>query len=240
MNDYFTLSDGAKVPYNKVHALKGRRVDKNFNAGKPFMTIHIHRIYTKFGDQGQTQLVGGVEVSKASIQVESYGEMDELISHLGVVRATAKAAYLGTDPELVRETDEVLRKIQNLLYEAGAELASPGPSELKADANAAAEDTRVRFLEEKIDSYRESLEAIDGFTLPGDSLLNAHAHVARAVCRRWERVLVRRRAEIGLSPWILVFANRLSDYLFAYTRWVSHRLRDEEVLWRGPDKPASN
>ncbi|MEX0793304.1 MAG: cob(I)yrinic acid a,c-diamide adenosyltransferase [Pirellulaceae bacterium] len=203
------------------------------------MAIHIHRIYTKFGDQGQTQLVGGVEVSKASIQVESYGEMDELISHLGVVRATAKATYHTTDPELVCETDEVLRKIQNLLYEAGAELASPGPPELDENAPAAAEDPRVRFLEKKIDRYRESLAAIDGFTLPGDSMLNAHAHVARAVCRRWERILVRRKAEIGLSPWILIFANRLSDYLFAYTRWASHRLRDEEVLWRGPDKPAS-
>src|SRR5690606_38519185 len=176
-------------------------------------------------------LVGGVEVSKASIQVESYGKMDELISQLGVVRATAQAVYVATDPELVRETEDALRKIQNLLYEAGAELASPGPPERKGDATAPAEDARVRFLEEKIDSYRESLEAIDGFTLPGDSLLNAHAHVARAVCRRWERVLVRRRAEIGLSPWILIFANRLSDYLFAYTLWVSHRLRDEELLW---------
>lgn len=203
------------------------------------MAIHIHRIYTKFGDQGQTQLVGGIEVSKASIQVESYGEMDELISHLGVIRATAKAAYVATDAELVRETEEVFQKIQNLLYEAGAELASPGPPELSEDKTAAAEDPRVRFLEEKIDSYRESLEAIDGFTLPGDSLLNAHAHVARAVCRRWERILVRRKGEIGLSPWILIFANRLSDYLFAYTRWVSHRLRDEEILWRGPDKSAS-
>lgn len=203
------------------------------------MAIHIHRIYTKFGDQGQTQLVGGIEISKVSIQVESYGEMDELISHLGVVRATATAAYVATDPELVRETDEVMRKIQNLLYEVGAELASPGPPERKADAPAPAEDARVRFLEEKIDSYRESLAAIDGFTLPGESLLNAHAHVARAVCRRWERVLVRRRDEIGLSSWILIFANRLSDYLFAYTRWVSLRRRDEEILWRGPDKPAS-
>ena len=91
------------------------------------MSIHIHRIYTRAGDSGQTALAGGVKVSKSSLEVESYGESDELISHLGVVRALAGESQGRWGDEIEGETEEFFLKIQNTLYEAGAVLASRQP-----------------------------------------------------------------------------------------------------------------
>jgi len=197
------------------------------------VSIHIHRIYTRAGDKGSTALAGGVQVSKSSLEVESYGESDELISFLGVVRAYATQPSTRPSAKIAAETDETLRKIQNTLYEAGAVLASAQAPTTTADQYDATADSRVTFLEERIDRYREMFDAIDGFTIPGDCLLGAHAHVARTVCRRWERVLVRRHEVSPIEPWVLAFANRLSDYLFAYTRWITAHLSTQEELWKG-------
>ncbi|GAA4422452.1 cob(I)yrinic acid a,c-diamide adenosyltransferase [Bremerella cremea] len=197
------------------------------------MSIHIHRIYTRAGDGGTTALAGGVQVSKSSLEVESYGESDELISHLGVVRAFATQLPTSPHPEIASETDEVFLKIQNTLYEAGAVLASANPPSAEAVQYDPKNDARVKFLEQRIDAYRDRFAAIDGFTIPGDCMLSAHAHVARTVCRRWERVLVRRHEHAPIEPWVLAYANRLSDYLFAYTRWVTALLSANEPLWKG-------
>ncbi|PQO48194.1 cob(I)yrinic acid a,c-diamide adenosyltransferase [Blastopirellula marina] len=197
------------------------------------MSIHIHRIYTRAGDGGQTALAGGVKVSKSSVEVESYGESDELISHLGVVRAQATDSPGRWGDEIASETDEMFLKIQNTLYEAGAVLASRQALSTDAASYDPTNDPRVTLLESRIDAYREAFEAIDGFTIPGDCLLNAHAHVARTVCRRWERVLVRRHELAPIEPWVLAYSNRLSDYLFAYTRWVTAKLASDEKLWKG-------
>ncbi|MBA2114947.1 cob(I)yrinic acid a,c-diamide adenosyltransferase [Bremerella alba] len=203
------------------------------------MSIHIHRIYTRAGDRGSTALAGGVQVSKSSLEVESYGESDELISFLGVVRAYATAPSTRPSAKIAAETDEMFRKIQNSLYDAGAVLASAKPPSTDADGYDAATDSRVTFLEDRIDQYRELFDAIDGFTIPGDSMLGAHAHVARTVCRRWERVLVRRHELSPIEPWVLAFSNRLSDYLFAYTRWITAHLSTKEELWKGA-RPESD
>lgn len=197
------------------------------------MSIHIHRIYTRAGDGGQTALAGGVKVSKSSLEVESYGESDELISHLGVVRALANDSQDRWGEEIAGETEEMFLKIQNTLYEAGAVLASRQALSAEAESYDSSSDPRITLLESRIDAYREAFEAIDGFTIPGDCLLNAHAHVARTVCRRWERVLVRRHEISPIEPWVLAYANRLSDYLFAYTRWVTAKLASDEKLWKG-------
>ncbi|MEW4451336.1 cob(I)yrinic acid a,c-diamide adenosyltransferase [Bremerella sp. JC817] len=200
------------------------------------MSIHIHRIYTRAGDGGTTALAGGVQVSKSSLEVESYGESDELISHLGVVRAFATQPPTSPHPEIASETDEVFLKIQNTLYEAGAVLASANPPSAEAVQYDPKNDGRVKFLEQRIDAYRDRFAAIDGFTIPGDCMLSAHAHVARTVCRRWERVLVRRHEHAPIEPWVLAYANRLSDYLFAYTRWVTALLSANEPLWKGSSR----
>lgn len=202
------------------------------------MSIHINRIYTRSGDSGTTRLAGGTLTSKGSLEVESYGDSDELISHLGVVRAFAAQGMVPPHATIAAETETVFLAIQNTLYEAGAELASPAKVPADPKSYDATADARLVFLENRIDSYRSAFEAIDGFTVPGDCLLGAHAHVARTVCRRWERVLVRRHQQSAVSLWILAYANRLSDYLFAYTRWASALLSSEEILWKGP--PATD
>lgn len=202
------------------------------------MSIHINRIYTRAGDAGKTTLAGGVSASKASLEVESYGDSDELISHLGVVRAYATQPSTSPSPRIAAETNEVFLKIQNTLYEAGAVLASSKPCSPEASGYDPTSDPRVTYLEQRIDRYREEFPAIDGFTIPGDCLLNAHAHVARTVCRRWERVLVRRHEHTPIEPWVLAYANRLSDYLFAYTRWITALVAHDELLWKGPSHPA--
>lgn len=206
------------------------------------MSIHIHRIYTRAGDGGATHLAGGVKISKAALEVESYGESDELISHLGVVRAYATGDATRPSDKIAQETNGTFLTIQNTLYEAGAVLASvspsPAPESWKSyDATA---DARVTFLEQRIDHYRESFDAIDGFTIPGECLLSAQAHVARTVCRRWERILVRRNELKPFDPWVLAYSNRLSDYLFAYTRWIDAKLVGGEKLWRGPKSQADS
>lgn len=204
------------------------------------MSIHIHRIYTRAGDGGSTALAGGVQVSKSSLEVESYGDSDELISFLGVVRAYATEPSTRPSAKIAAETDEIFRKIQNTLYDAGAVLASAKPPTTAVQSYDATADPRVTFLEERIDRYREMYDAIDGFTIPGDCMLGAHAHVARTVCRRWERVLVRRHEVSPIEPWVLAFSNRLSDYLFAYTRWITAHLSTKEELWKGApsDSPS--
>ena len=197
------------------------------------MSIHIHRIYTRTGDKGSTALAGGVKVSKSSLEVESYGESDELISYLGVVRAYATTSSTRPSQKIATETDETFLKIQNTLYEAGAVLASASSPAEDADSYDPTTDSRVAFLEQRIDEYRKLFDAIDGFTIPGESMLEAHAHVARTICRRWERVLVRRHENAPIHPWVLAYANRLSDYLFAYTRWITAQLSTAEPLWKG-------
>ncbi len=199
------------------------------------MNVRLNRIYTKSGDKGMTRLSRGVEISKASLQVESYGAMDEVNSQLGVIRSWAIYQHSVTHPEIAGETERTFEAIQNLMFDIGRALARP--IEAKEDEKEepeydSSEDDRVLFLEKRIDAYRDEFAAVDSFTIPGGCMLNAYAHVARTGGRRWERILVRRRDEMQLDQWILVYANRLSDYLYAYSRWVSHRLSDQEILWK--------
>jgi len=196
------------------------------------MSIRLNRIYTKAGDRGKTHLAQGVEISKGSLHVESYGMMDEVNSHLGVIRSWAIFYHRQSHPEIAQETEATLEKIQNVLFDIGGSLAQPISESATPPAEDSSNDHRAQFLEQRIDAYREEFEAIDSFTVPGGCMLNAYAHVARTVCRRWERVLVRRSEQMPTEAWILVYVNRLSDYLYAYTRWVSHRLSDDEILWQ--------
>lgn len=201
------------------------------------MNIHLNRIYTKTGDKGMTRLSKGVEISKASLQVESYGEMDETNSHIGVIRSWAIFQHRKSHPEIAQETELTFEKIQNVMFDVGRALATPiAETKEPKPAYDSGTDERVLFLEERIDAYRQDFDSVRSFTIPGGCMLNAYAHVARTVCRRWERVLVHRMNEIGLDEWVLVYANRLSDYLYTYSRWVSHHLADDELLWEPAEK----
>ena len=195
------------------------------------MSIKISTIYTKSGDSGETALIGGSRISKASLAVHSYGLLDEVNAQLGVVRSWAAYEQSNTPDTLAKETEDVFAKIQNVLFDLGAILAAPANADMSYDDYDSDNDERVIFLETKIDEYRAYYEPINSFTVPGGCMLNAYAHVARTVCRHWERILVERMNDENLDPSVLVYANRLSDFLYAYSRLVTTTLSEKEQLW---------
>jgi cob(I)alamin adenosyltransferase len=171
--------------------------------------VRLNRIYTRTGDAGDTGLVGGDRVSKADPRVEAYGAVDELNATLGLARLHAAA-----DPEL----HAMLGRIQNELFDLGADLATPlepAPDWTPLRIVPA----QVERLEAEIDAMNSQLAPLDSFILPGGSPLAAHLHLARTVARRAEREAVRARAAgIGLNPDALTYLNRLSDHLFCAAR----------------------
>jgi cob(I)alamin adenosyltransferase len=178
------------------------------------------KIYTKTGDRGETGLRGGKRVPKSDSQVAAYGDVDETNAAVGAAlsllprrRAFAK---LRLD----------LEKVQAQLFEAGAALSSPAGSPESAAFPADA----PAWLEAEIDRLTAELPELRHFILPGGSAPGAQLHLARTVCRRAERAVV----GLGSSPTVVVYLNRLSDFLFVAARWVNARLRGGETLWTAP------
>ncbi len=194
------------------------------------MAIRITRVYTRRGDQGETDLVGGARVTKDSPRIEAYGTVDELNAAVGVVRAVNAALHARS--RAGRELDAILRKLQNELFDLGGELATP-PSEFRPGMFrvGAAE---VKALETFMDRCQKDLQPLKSFVLPGGGCVSAFLHVARTVCRRAERDVLRlmRREDIG--EWPLAYLNRLSDLLFVLSRWIGHHLGEREFLWERP------
>lgn len=170
--------------------------------------MRISKVYTRTGDKGETSLVGGERVSKASLRVDSYGEVDELNSVIGVARAR-----LG-DPEI----DDLLGLIQNDLFTLGADLASPSRVEVPRISG-----EFISTLEELSDRYLEQLEPLKEFILPGGSEGGATLHLARTVARRAERRVVELSAAEEINPLAVTYLNRLSDLLFILARVVNQR-----------------
>jgi len=186
------------------------------------------KIYTGTGDKGKTSLFSGERVSKADIGVDAYGDLDELNSMLG-----ALAAQLSTEQELVIE----LQQIQSALFQAGAWLATrPGSPLMDSLQEISAE--QIVFLENAIDRFEKELPALKAFILPGGHITAAWAHVARTVCRRCERKIVSLISQSmkGKAPEpyqnLLVFLNRLSDYLFVLARKCNHLHGVSDKPWR--------
>lgn len=181
--------------------------------------VTLNRIYTRTGDQGLTRLASGAPVSKAGLRVEAYGAVDETNACLGLVRL-----HTDQDPVL----DAMLARIQNELFDLGADLATPG------DAPGALRilQSQVDRLEVEIDQLNADLTPLYSFVLPGGSAAAATLHLARTVCRRAEREVVRLRADEGeqVSDAALRYLNRLSDFLFVASRWVNDRGAGD-VLW---------
>lgn len=148
------------------------------------MAIHLTRIYTKGGDKGTTALVGGQRVSKSSLRLESYGTVDELNSHIGMLRT-----LLGQPKgDWQIQSRAFLEQIQHELFDLGSVLATAAGDHFPSMADF--EDPyRERRLESEIDLMLENLPSLNSFVLPGGSMLNAHAHLARTVCRRAERIV---------------------------------------------------
>ncbi len=182
------------------------------------------KIYTKTGDKGKTSLFGGARVAKDTQRIEAYGSVDELNSHLGVVRSLQPPG----------EIDEVLEEIQQELFVLGSDLASP-QSKAK-NAIPLIETRHVERLERTIDRFEQSLEPLRQFILPGGSHVGAALHVARSVCRRAERRIVSllKKGEIGTTEF--VYINRLSDLLFVMARYANKLSGTKEVKWTSRQK----
>ena len=177
------------------------------------------RIYTKTGDRGETGLVGGARVAKDDVRVEAYGEVDELNGAIGLARAECSDS----------EIDGTLGFVHIVLFELGAELATP-PEGRKRSSGIIGED--IERLERVMDAADAELEPLKTFVLPGGTKLAANLHLARSVCRRAERRAVQlKRIDSQLAEEPLIFLNRLSDCLFVLARLSCHREGAPEVLW---------
>lgn len=192
--------------------------------------LALNRIYTKRGDGGQTNLVGGQSVPKDALRIETYGTVDELNAVVGLACVSA-----GERPETARLA-AILKRIQHELFNLGSILAT-----LPADVHPKqprVTEADIEQLEREIDEMNEALPALRSFVLPGGFRLNAELHVARTVCRRAERIAVALARQEETSPETVRYLNRLSDAMFVHSRWAAHVLGEAEVLWQ-PNASAS-
>lgn len=179
------------------------------------------KIYTKTGDLGETGLFGGSRVSKSSLRVTAYGQVDELNSIIGWVRVEV------TDSEL----QTLLHQIQNDLFDLGAELGSTADRKDKGGVPQINEK-QVQALEQAIDKYEADLPALTTFVLPGGGEASARYHVARCVCRRAERAVVELGATETLRGELFRYLNRLSDLMFVLARHANHETGIPDIPWK--------
>ncbi|HEY7650213.1 MAG TPA: cob(I)yrinic acid a,c-diamide adenosyltransferase [Methylomirabilota bacterium] len=191
------------------------------------MPISITRVYTRLGDKGETALVGGKRVAKDSPRIVAYGTIDELNAIVGLAR-TFNAERL-EEGEHHRRLDEMLRRIQNELFDLGSELATPPDAEYEGMFKMG--EPQVTALERLMDQCQEDLEPLRSFTLPGGGRVNAFLHQARTVCRRAEREILKLSRVEPINEWALRYVNRLSDALFVLSRWAAKRMGEKEYLW---------
>ncbi|HET7600869.1 MAG TPA: cob(I)yrinic acid a,c-diamide adenosyltransferase [Gemmatimonadales bacterium] len=180
------------------------------------------KIYTRTGDEGETGLFGGGRAPKDHPRVAAYGEVDELNSAIGVARATEPRAL----------ADALLESVQRDLFAIGGHLATPDPARVaRALARAELSEARVRELEAAIDAADAELPPLRAFVLPAGAPKAAALHLARTVCRRAERAVVRLAHEHEVPPLFVVYLNRLSDLLFTLARLANHREGAGDTTW---------
>ncbi len=180
------------------------------------------KIYTRTGDRGDTSLFGAGRVPKDHPRVAAYGDVDELNSVLGMVRATEPNDFF----------DSLLQFIQRDLFSIGGQLAAPDPTAVaKALAKANLSTDRVSEFERVIDEAESELPALRAFVLPAGSSKAAAFHLARTVCRRAERSVVHLARESEVPELFIVYLNRLSDLLFTLARLANHRAGVSDVTW---------
>ena len=180
------------------------------------------KIYTKTGDAGETGLFGGGRVPKDHVRVQAYGDVDELNSALGVVRATAPTAFF----------DPLFESIQRDLFALGGHLATPHPEKVrKALEKAELSEARVALFEKTMDEADTELPALKAFVLPAGTPKAAALHLARTICRRAERSVVTLAHAEEVPDLFLTYLNRLSDLLFTLARLANHREGKGDVTW---------
>ena len=186
--------------------------------------MRIDRVYTRGGDSGETSLIGGDRVSKGALRLECYGTVDEVNATLGLVRTALEASAAG--PHLA----PIIARVQNELFNVGAELATPDPERRAKQPRI--EARHVDALERDIDAINPDLPELKSFVLPGGGWASAYFHLARTVCRRAERLVVRLAAEEDMSEVPVRYLNRLSDALFVFGRWAAWKDGQAEPLWQ--------
>lgn len=192
--------------------------------------VYISKVYTKSGDDGQTMLASGARVRKDSPRIRSYGDVDELNAVIGLVRLEIVREPKRAGAEVfLDELDAQLARIQQELFNLGAELATPEATE--GGAKLMVEDRHIVRVEDEIDGWNAALSPLRSFVLPGGGPVGVACHLARTVCRRAERELVALMREDAIRSEALCYLNRLSDYFFVVSRSVAHRLGYAEVLW---------
>lgn len=197
--------------------------------------MRIHKVYTRTGDQGMTDLVGGERVAKDSLRIESYGTVDELQSFLGMLRAAlGESIETGSLSETRREIVGYIHRVQQDLFDLGSTLSTP-PQHAGRVKNPITPE-RIAWLEETMDRWNEELPPLRSFVLSGGGRFSALGHVARTVCRRCERIVLRLSREEEVPPEPLLYLNRLSDFLFVLARHLAKVFGEDEPLWETPLK----
>lgn len=177
------------------------------------------KIYTKTGDKGETSLLGGTRVPKYHLRIEAYGTVDELNSHIGLIR----------DQNINKNDKDVLLEIQNTLFVIGSHLAKdPEKEKVKIPE---INESDIERLENLMDQMNENLPDLKFFVLPGGHPAASHCHIARCVCRRAERITIQLSNSSEVEPIILKYLNRLSDYLFVLSRKLIKDFNAEEIPW---------
>ena len=180
--------------------------------------VTLSKIYTRGGDQGKTSLGDNTRVAKHTVRVAAYGTVDEANAAIGVARLHADA-----------HSDAMLGRIQNDLFDLGADLCRPGHDEAQSRA-LRVQESQVLRLEREIDTMNGELAPLASFVLPGGSPAAAHLHQARTVTRRAERLVVELGEAEAVNPAALRYLNRLSDHLFVMSRWLNDK-GGRDVLW---------
>ena len=183
--------------------------------------MKITKVYTRTGDKGQTSIIGGIRVSKASERLEAYGTVDELSSHLGLL-----ATFL---PE--GDDRNMIIRIQNNLFNVCTNLATD-QSQTPLYDSAKLPEGEVELLEQEVDRMMKLLPERQGFVLPGGTQAAAQAHVCRTVCRRAERRIVALSEVAQISSETQQYVNRLSDYLFVLAKIINFNERKSEIVWQ--------
>lgn len=179
------------------------------------------KIYTKKGDRGETSLIGGSRVMKFDDKVDAYGTIDELKSYLGLIR----------DLSNKEDVKDWILHIQECLFVAESRVAVDSEEALKKMPELKEED--VVYMEKLIDQMNEQLPDLTNFILPGGHILASHAHVARTICRRAERITLKAFHNQNSDALVIKYLNRLSDFLFVLARKFAHDLGQGDIIWKG-------
>ena len=184
--------------------------------------MKITTVYTRRGDEGMTDLVGGIRISKTHIRLQAYGTIDELSSHIGLLVAML--------PEESEDREQLIR-IQQNLFNVGTHLATD-QSQTPLYPSAKLREGETEWLEQQIDLINGLLPETQGFILPGGTVEAAQCHVCRTVCRRAERCILELMQTDKVGAEIVKYINRLSDYLFVLSKKINFNMGESEILWK--------